>query len=98
MTMEINGQTVTNSLTFIMKTEIKSSTRLIPASVSPVLKTKITVQLDSDFPNTLTKESLSINATSTTNSSYVRYLNVIGVDNDAKTFDAMFGGAHSGSF
>jgi len=44
----------------------------------------------------LTKESLSMNATSTTNSSYVRYLNVIEVDDTAKTFTAMFGGAYSG--
>lgn len=39
-----------------------------------------------------------MNATSTTNSSYVRYLNVIEVDDTAKTFTAMFGGAYSGQF
>jgi hypothetical protein len=44
------------------------------------------------------KGDLSINATSTTNSSYIRYLNVIQVDDTAKTFIAIFGGAESGTF
>jgi len=30
--------------------------------------------------------------------SYVRYLNVLSVDNEAKTIRAMFGGAYSGMF
>jgi hypothetical protein len=54
--------------------------------------------MELDFPYTLTKGDLSINATSTTNSSYIRYLNVIDVDNEAKTFVALFGGAYSGQF
>jgi hypothetical protein len=54
--------------------------------------------MEADFPYTLAKEDLSINATSTTNSSYIRYMNVIAVDDSAKTFTAMFGGAYSGQF
>jgi hypothetical protein len=54
--------------------------------------------METDFPYTLAKEDLSINATSTTNSSYIRYMNVISVDDSAKTFTAMFGGAYSGQF
>jgi hypothetical protein len=98
MTIVINGQTVSNSITVTMKTEVKSSLTLTPSSVSPVLKTKVIVQMDSDFPYTLAKEDLSINATSTSNSSYIRYMNVISVDDSAKTFTAMFGGAYSGQF
>jgi hypothetical protein len=81
-----------------MKTEVKSSITITPSSVSPVLKTKVIVQMESDFAYTLTREDLSINATSTTNSSYIRYMNVIQVDDSAKTFTAMFGGAYSGQF
>jgi hypothetical protein len=81
-----------------MKTEVKSSITITPSSVSPVLKTKIVVKMENDFPFTLTKEDFSINATSTTNSSYIRYMNVIEVDDNAKTFTAMFGGAYSGLF
>lgn len=81
-----------------MNSDTKSTLTLSPSSVSPVLKTKITVQMESDFQSTLTRESISMNATSTTNSSYVRYLNVIEVDDTAKSFVAMFGGAESGTF
>lgn len=98
MIIVINGQTVGNSVTVTMKTEVKSSLTLTPSSASPVLKTKITVQLESDFPYTLVKEELTMNATSTTDSSYIRYLRVVEVDDAAKTFTALFGGAHSGLF
>ena len=81
-----------------MNSDVKVSTTITPSSVSPVLKTNITVQLQADFPYTIVKGDLSINATDTTNSSYVRYLNVIEVDDNAKTFVAMFGGAESGTF
>jgi len=66
--------------------------------VSPVLKTKITVQLGSDFPHTLEKGDFSMNVTSVADSSYIRYLNVIEVNDSAKSFTAMFGGAYSGEF
>lgn len=54
--------------------------------------------MEADFPYELLKEDLSINATSVTNSSYIRYMNVIAVNDTAKTFTAMFGGAYSGKF
>ena len=97
MTAEIviNGQTVTNPLSLSMKSDVKSSLELIPDSVSPVLKTKITVQLETDFPFTLYKEDLSINATSTDGSTHIRYMNVISVDDDLNQFTVIFGGAYS---
>ena len=58
----------------------------------------ITVQLGSDFPHTLEKRDFSMNATSVTDSGYIRFLNVIEVDDSAKSFKAMFGGAYSGEF
>jgi len=67
-------------------------------SASPVLKTKITVTLESDFPYTLAKGDLSMNVSSVNDTSYIRYLNVISVNDTAKTFTAMFGGAYSGKF
>jgi hypothetical protein len=42
-TIEINGLTVSNSLSIAMKSDVKSSLALLPPSASPVLKTKITV-------------------------------------------------------
>ena len=97
-TIVINDLTVSNSLSLTMKSDVKSSLELIPASVSPVLKTKITVQMETDFPYTLVKEDLSINATSTDDPSYIRYMNVISVDESLKQFTAMFGGAYSGTY
>jgi hypothetical protein len=81
-----------------MKTDVKTSITIVPGSVSPVLKSNVSVQLQSDFPYTLVKGDFSINATSTTNSSYIRYLNVIEVDDSTKTLVAKFGGAESGTF
>jgi hypothetical protein len=66
--------------------------------VSPVLKTDVTFTLDSAFPFTLNRDDFTVNATSTTDSSYVRYLKVNAVDNTAKTLTTKFGGALSGSF
>jgi hypothetical protein len=63
--------------------------------VSPVLKTPIEIQIDTNFPYTLNKEDFSVNASSISNSSYIRYMNVIGVNDTTKTITFMFGGAES---
>jgi hypothetical protein len=94
----INGVTATHTLTFTMKTEIKSGTSITPDSVSPVLKSSITVTLENDFPHTLAKEDLTMWVTNAANSSIVKQVNVVSVDDSAKTFVAMFGGAESGTF
>lgn len=98
MTVIINGQTVSNSQVFDMKAAVISGTSITPSSVSPVLKTEVTVQLDSDFPFTLNRDDFTINATDQTNSSYIRYLKVVSVDDAAKTIVAKFGGAWSGTY
>ena len=87
-----------NSLSFTLYNDVYRSISITPTSASPVLKTKITVAIAADFSYTLTRESLSMNATSVTNSSYIRQMNVIEVDDAAKTFVVMFGGAESGQF
>jgi hypothetical protein len=56
------------------------------------------MQIDTNFPYTLNKEDFSVNATSISNSSYIRYMNVIGVDDEAKTITVKFGGAYSGAY
>jgi hypothetical protein len=98
MTMVINGLTVTQSLSFNTKADVQASSDLSPNSASPVLKTPIVIQLDPAFPYELKPEEFTVNATSTTDESYIRYLNVLSVDNDAKSIRAMFGGAYSGMF
>ena len=98
MTIVINNLTVSNSLSLALRNTIKSGTSITPSSVSPVLKQNVTVQLESDFPYTLSRDDFTVNATSVTNSSYTRYLNVIDVDDQNKRIICKFGGAYSGDF
>jgi hypothetical protein len=63
MNIKINSVAVTQDLSVIMKTEIKSGLTMIPSSVNPVLKSKLEIQLDSNFPFTLERGEFSVNAT-----------------------------------
>jgi hypothetical protein len=98
MTIVINGQTVSNSLSFTLKTAIKSGITITPPSASPVLKSKLVINLENDFPFTLDRDSFTVNATKQGNSSVIAYMNVIAVDDSAKTLTVMFGGAYSGVY
>jgi hypothetical protein len=64
------------------------------------LKRKIELTLDAAFPHTLNKDHFTVNGTSTNADTpdYVRYMNVIEVDDAAKKLTVMFGGALSGKF
>jgi len=97
-TVTINSQVVTNSLDFTLRSEIKSSTGISPSSVSPVLKTPITVTLESTFPYALKIEDITMHATNNANSTIIKHLRCVSVDDSAKTFVVMFGGAESGVF
>jgi hypothetical protein len=44
--VKINSLVVVQDLSLTMKTEIKSGLTLTPATASPVLKTKIEIQID----------------------------------------------------
>ena len=98
LSLTINGESVSISNSFVMRSEYKSGLTITPSSASPVLKTLLTVTLESTFPETLHKNDFSVNFTSTTNSSIVKRLNVVSVDDSAKTLQVMFGGAESDIF
>jgi len=70
----INGQdaNAVQGLITTTRNEFQSTSTVTPSSVSPVMKTNVTIQLDATFPYTLAKEDFSVNATSTSNSSYIR--------------------------
>lgn len=97
-TVVINGATVSHSSSLTTKSSVIAATAMSPTSASPVLKTDVTFTLDASFPFTLNRDDFTVNATSTTDSSYVRYLKVNAVDDSAKTLTTKFGGAESGSF
>jgi hypothetical protein len=91
-TFKINGVTVDIS-TF--KFQIKGVNKIIksitPASVSPVLRTRITIVLDSDFPNKLSSiDDLEVNVTSKSAPSDVKQVAVVEVDDSAKSFIIKF--------
>lgn len=96
MTIVVNNLTVANTLSLMLRNTIKSGVSITPSSVSPVLKQNVTIQLETDFPYTLVREHFTVNATSETNSSYIRYMNVIDVDDANKQLVCKFGGAWSG--
>ena len=76
----------------------KSGLGLSPNSASPVLKTKIVINIQSDFPHTLAKEDFTVNATRQGNATYVKRLNVIAINDTTKQIYVMFGGAHSDKY
>jgi len=98
LAMTINGLSVTNSLSTTLMDATKAATLMTPSSVSPVLKTMVNITLASAFPYTLSKQDFTVNATNTTNTAYVRYLNVIEVNDATKTLTCMFGGAWTGQY
>lgn len=99
--MVINGQTVTNDFTVTTKATVVGSSDIDPSSASPVLKTRLTITIDDDFPFPDAEASqFTVNATSVDDSTYIRYLSVLSLDftDDAKTMEVMFGGAYTGVF
>jgi len=72
MVITINGQTVTQSLSFTMMGGVKSGMTVVPNSANPTLKTKLNITLESTFPYTLNKKDFTVNATNITNPSYFR--------------------------
>lgn len=98
MSIKINGLAVSSSASLTMKSEVKSGLSLIPSSVSPVLKTKIEIQIDNNFPFTLAREDFSVNVTKTDDITKMKQLNVVAVDDSTKKLTVMFGGAYSGSY
>jgi hypothetical protein len=98
LSIKINELEVSSTASFTMKSEIKSGLSIIPTSVSPVLKTKIEIQIDDNFPFTLAREDFSVNVTKSDDSTKMKQLNVVAVDDSTKTLTVMFGGAYSGTY
>ena len=68
-----------------MRGSFFSTVSITPPSASPVLKTPLTIQLPSDFSYTLSKNDFTVNMTKADNSSVIKRLNVVSVDDSAKT-------------
>lgn len=99
-TITVNGVTLTNtnSLKVTTQATINTATAISPTSASPVLKTPLTVTFDNTFGATLVASDFTIVLTSTTDSKKFYPVNVVSVDDSAKTIKLMFGGATSGTY
>jgi hypothetical protein len=70
---------------------------IVPSIASPVLKTNLTMTI-ANFPATLTKSDLSANLVLQTDTTKVRPLNIIDIDNVNKKLVVRYGGAPSGIY
>jgi hypothetical protein len=66
--------------------------------VSPVLKSTLVITLDSSFAGVLDPEDLEVFIEEASNITNIRALNVMSVDNTAKTLSCKYGGAYSGLY
>jgi len=98
MSITINDLVVSNSLSLSMRSVKDVGMSITPSSASPVLKGEIVIALESSFASTLAVEDFTVNATLSTNSSVVKRMNVVAVDDAAKELTVMFGGAESGVY
>ena len=69
-----------------------------PTSVSPVLATTLTVQLESGYPHVLAVSDFKAQLVSTTDSAITRPLYIMDVDDSTKTLSIKFPGADSGIY
>ena len=72
MDLVLNGFRISAPGGFSTRSSVVSAVSLNPPSASPVLKSKIKIMLESDFPESLNTNDFKVNATSLTNSSYIR--------------------------
>jgi hypothetical protein len=96
-TVTINSKT-DSSLSLTITTAPATVRQLIPTLVSPVLKADITITVDQSFAGTLDREDLEIFIEDIANPANVRQVNVISVDNTAKTILVKYGGAYTGEY
>ncbi len=97
LTITVNG-VVDSSLSVTQVAAVKQSISLSPNSVSPVLKTTLTITLDSSYPAVLKVADLKVTLLSDANSTFTKDLYIMSVDDAAKAIKVKFGGAVSGSY
>lgn len=87
-----------NSLSVSMVSSLPSGVSMSPSSVSPVLKTDLTITLDSNYPYTLSESDFNVTLLSATDATLHKPLYVMGVDDSSKTLMVKFPGAKSGDY
>jgi len=96
-TVVINSK-VDNTLSLTITTAPATVRTLTPSQVSPVLKADIVITIDPSFAGTLEKDDFEVFIEDVTNSSNIRALNVISVNNAEETITVKYGGAYTGVY
>ena len=95
ITVTVNTQTDT-SKTLTFSAAPTSVIAFIPSSASPVLTGNITLVISPSFASALTTSDLTAYLENKNDETYKKRLNVIAVDNTAKTVTVKYSGAKSG--
>lgn len=103
MTVSVNTQSSTYNVDVGVGALLSSvSSSISPSTASPVLKTFVTITLDSENTFDLVREDLTVtvvpNDPVANPNGVTKDLYVAEVDNDARTITAKFGGAWSGVY
>jgi hypothetical protein len=98
VTVTINGVDFVSANDVELKTTVDATLEVSPNSVSPVLKTELTIYLASDYATTLNVEDFSATLYSLDDVDFERELYVMSVDDAAKTVKVKFPGAYSGEY
>ena len=97
VTVSING-IKDSSLVLYLASAVKSTLNMSPATASPVLKTELTIFLDSDYSTALNRTDFQAVLHSATNITYKKELYVVSVNEDQKSIKVKFNGAPSGDY
>lgn len=97
VSLTINGVLDTSVTVSLLPTK-QVGLSVSPSSVSPVLSSEITVTLDSAYPHAMVKEDFKAHLVNDADSTIIRPLYVMSVDDAAKSILIKFPGAESGNY
>ena len=97
ITISVNG-VADYSFRLSLVGAVKTTDRIVPNSVSPVLKSEIDIYLSSSYTDKLVAENFVVTATSDDFPDYTRQLYVMSVDQDTNSIKIKFPGAYSGTY
>lgn len=93
----VNGE-LDRTQSVMLKSTKQSGLAVAPNSVSPVLSTELTVTLEATYPFPLVASDFTVRLVGKTNSTIVRPLYVVSVDDSAKSIKIKYPGAESGFY
>jgi len=87
-----------SGLSINLLNEAARGASISPSSASPVLKSEVTLYLDSTYPEILVREDFTATLYSNDDDTFERVLFVLRVNDAEKSVTVKFPGAYSGSY